>query len=149
MSFNLNDWLKDTIDIDNIDGTASICQKVRPRIVCQDGYSVSVQASACYYCAPMYTQFQSYDGWHVINGVYWRMCEKERTFRTGHYIPYEAVELGFPSEEDELINKYAEDEDYTHAVYPYTPVDVVEQLIEKHGGFKCVDESNVTGESKS
>lgn len=141
MSFNLNYWLKETIDIDNF-GCAANYQVVRPRIVCQDGYSVSVQASEYAYCTPRYTQFLSDDGWHVINGDCWT-SEKERNFRTDHYIPYEEVELGFPSEEDELINKYAEGEDYTNTVYPYTPVDVIEKLIEKHGGFKCTEKGNV------
>jgi uncharacterized protein YneR len=144
MSFNLNDWLKDTIDIEEVGGV-SFYQRVRPRIVCQDGYSVSVQASEHAYCTPRYTQFQNDDGWHVINGNYWMTGKNERNFRTVHYVPYEEVELGFPSEEDELINKYAEDEDYTHAVYPYTPVDVVEQLIEKHGGFKCTERRKLNG----
>ena len=134
MSFNLNNWLKETIDIDIVGGIA-IYQKVRPRIVCQDGYSVSVQANEYTYCAPRYTQFQAEDGWHVINGNCW-LSDKERNFRTGNYIPYEAVELGYPSEEDELINEFAEDEEYTNTVYGYVPVDIVEKLIEKHGGFK-------------
>ena len=134
MSFDLNYWLKETIVID---GFSSLCiyQKTRPRIVCQDGYSVSVQASEYAYCTPRYTQFQAEDGWHVINGDYW-FSDKERNFRTDNYIPYEAVELGYPSEEDELINEYAEGEEYTNTVYGYVPVKVVEKLIEKHGGFK-------------
>lgn len=49
---------------------------------------------------------------------------------------YEEVELGYPSNEDELINDYAEDDDYTGTVYGYVPIEVVEKLIEKHGGIK-------------
>lgn len=50
---------------------------------------------------------------------------------------YESVELGFPSKEDELINDYAEDDsDYTHSVYGYVPIEIVEKLIEKHGGIR-------------
>ena len=49
---------------------------------------------------------------------------------------YESVELGFPSIEDELINEYAEDEPYTETVYGYVPIEIVEELINKHGGIK-------------
>lgn len=140
MSFNLNNWLKETVDIDDF-GTLNIYQKVRPRIVCQDGYSVSVQASEYCYCTPRYTQFHAKDGWHSINGNYW-MVGNQKHIKTDEWVPYEAVELGYPSEEDELINDYAEGPYYTDTVYPYTPVEVVEKLIEKHGGFKCAEKGN-------
>ena len=39
----------------------------------------------------------------------------------------------------ELINKYAECEDYTQTVYGYVPIEIVEELIEKHGGFKPIN----------
>ena len=50
---------------------------------------------------------------------------------------YESVELGYPSIEDELINEYAEDEPYTETVYGYVPIEIVEELINKHGGIKA------------
>ena len=153
MSFNLNYWLKETIDIDDFGGVSiylggvSIYQKVRPRIVCQDGYSVSVQASEYAYCTPRYTQFQAEDGWHIINGSYFFSSDTARNFRTSNYVPYEAVELGYPSEPDDLINEYAEigfndAPNYTNTVYGYVPVDIVEKLIEKHGGFKGISNEN-------
>lgn len=84
-------------------------QEKRPRLYCNDGYSVSVQASEFHYCSPR------------LNGAQ----------------DYERVELGFPSMEDELINEYADDcGDYTDTVYGYVPIEVVERLIEKHGGIK-------------
>ena len=52
-------------------------QEKRPRLYCNDGYSVSVQASAFHYCSPR------------LNGLQ----------------DYKSVELGYPSEEDELINE--------------------------------------------
>ena len=146
MSFDLNYWLKETIDIDMIPGVFAF-QKVRPRIVCNDGYSVSVQASEHMYCEPRYTQWQNEDGWQVINGNYWLSSNTPRNFETDHFTPYESVELGYPSEADELIYDYAEDDNYTSTVYGCVPVKIVEQLIEKHGGFKGVDESNVKGGS--
>lgn len=145
MSFNLNYWLKETINMDIIPGIFAF-QKVRPRIVCNDGYSVSVQVSEHSYCAPRYTQWQNEDGWQVVNGAYWGSSETPRNFETDNFTPYESVELGFPSEEDELINEYAEGDDYTDTVYGYVPVDIVEKLIEKHGGFKGVDKSNIEGD---
>lgn len=147
MSFDLNYWLKETI---NIVGVAPdyYYQSVRPRIVCNDGYSVSVQASEHMYCEPRYTQWQNEDGWQVINGSWWTPSKMPRNFETDRFTPYESVELGFPSEADELIYEYAEEGDYTNTVYPYVPVDIVEKLIEKHGGFKGVDESNTKGESE-
>ena len=146
MSFDLNYWLKETINIISI-VPGMYRQEVRPRIVCNDGYSVSVQASEHMYCEPRYTQWQNEDGWQIINGDYWYSSNTPRNFETDCFIPYESVELGFPSEADELIYDYAEDDDYTSTVYGCVPVKIVEQLIEKHGGFKGVDESNVKGGS--
>lgn len=81
------------------------------RIVCRDGFSISVQANNFTYCKPRIDC-----GW-----------------------PYSEVELGFPSEEDELINEYAEEgpdtEDYTKTVYGFVPINIVNELIEKHGGI--------------
>ena len=141
MSFDLNYWLKETIDIDMIPGVFGF-QKVRPRIVCNDGFSVSVQASEHTYCEPRYTQWQNEDGWQVINGNYYSSSKIPRNFRTDRFTPYESVELGYPSEADELIYDYVEGNDYTGTVYGYVPVKIVEQLIEKHGGFKGMDKSN-------
>lgn len=147
MSFDLNYWLKETINV-TTPFPGHYYQEVRPRIVCNDGYSVSVQASEHAYCEPRYTQWQSEDRWHVINGNYYSSSKIPRNFRTDHFTPYESVELGYPSEADELIYEYAEGNDYTGTVYGYVPVKIVEQLIEKHGGFKGVDESNVKGGTK-
>jgi len=78
------------------------------RVVCKDGYSVSVQASNTSYCEP-------------------RINDAER---------YESVELGFPSHSDDMIIKYAEDE-YSpcDTVYGWVPVHVVNLLLAKHGGM--------------
>lgn len=85
---------------------------IRPRIVCKDGYSFSYQASAYHYCTPRST---------------FKPNEKEK---------YTQVELGYPSEDDELIHDYCEDPDHaTYDIYPYVPVRIVNQLIEKHGGI--------------
>lgn len=84
-------------------------QELRPRLYCYDGYSISVQASEFHYFAPRLNGLQN----------------------------YKSVELGFPSKEDELINEYAEYNPYcTNTVYGYVPIEIVEKLIEKHGGIR-------------
>ena len=80
---------------------------LRPRVHCADGFSVSVQASQFHYCRP----------------------------RIENAGKYKAVELGYPSAADDLITDYAEDNSYTDTVYGYVPVEIVDKLIEKHGGI--------------
>lgn len=105
----VKDWLAKPIKINGYcNGTFEV-QANRPRLYCNDGYSISVQASEFHYCSPR------------LNGLQ----------------DYKSVELGYPSAEDELINEYAENAlDYTDTVYGYVPIEVVEKLIEKHGGIK-------------
>lgn len=105
----VKDWLAKSIrTYTYFDGTCEV-QDNRPRLYCNDGYSISVQASAFHYCKPR------------LNGLQ----------------DYESVELGFPNMEDELISEYAEDDfDYTDTIYGYVPIEIVEKLIEKHGGIR-------------
>ena len=87
-----------------------IMEEVRPRVICADGYSVSMQ---------------------VGDGLYSEPGEYGADY-------YSRVELGYPSAEDELINDYADDwcdRDYTDTVYPYVPVEIVDKLFDKHGGI--------------
>lgn len=79
----------------------------RPRVECSDGYSISVQGNEFSYCTPRITCYE-----------------------------YLAVELGFPSSQDPLINELGEDPaNPTGTVYPYVGIEVVEKLIESHGGI--------------
>ena len=82
--------------------------QVRPRIYCKDGFSISVQGGTKFhYCTPR------------------KHCNQ-----------YIEIELGFPSAVDILIREYAEDpSDPTGTVYGYIPIELVESLIEKHGGM--------------
>jgi hypothetical protein len=76
-------------------------------VTCDDGYNVSIQASEGHYCTP----------------------RKDNA-------DYTAVELGFPSVADDLLTTYAENSSKpTETVYGWVPVDVVAQLIVKHGGL--------------
>lgn len=103
----INKFLTETLKTDNI-GHGIVIQNMRPQLVCKDGFKISVQASKYHYCSP----------------------------RVDGYVIYEEVELGYPNMEDELIAKFAEDPgDLTGTVYGYVPVEVVNQLIEKHGGI--------------
>ena len=77
------------------------------KVVCADGFAVSIQASETSYCTP----------------------------RENVVHKYEAVELGFPSRSDDLILDYAEDPvTPMDTVYAYVPVGIVNLLIAKHGG---------------
>lgn len=79
-------------------------------ITCQDRFNISVQCSAGHYCSP-------------------RMTLPVES--------YEAFELGFPSEKEELIMEYAEEpENPTETVYAQVPLGVVLKVIEKHGGIQ-------------
>lgn len=76
------------------------------RITCNDGFSLSVQATHGAYCSPR----QNLGPWHE-------------------------VEVGFPSEKPELIAHLAEQPDQpTETVYAYVDIELVEQLITLHGG---------------
>ena len=91
----------------------TITQDVRPAVYCADGFNVSIQAGEPWYCSP----------------------------RIDDASEYTHVELGFPSEEDELIESYAEDpENLCDTVYGWVPVETVNELISKHGGFMKFDD---------
>ena len=88
-----------------------------PKIVCSDGFSMSVQVGSSLYYTPK------------------KVAKR-----------YSAVEIGFPSEDEPLIEKYAEsyydpdvDFKYTETVYPYVPVRVVDKVLKKHGGIDLTE----------
>ena len=84
----------------------SLLKKHYKRVTCRDEYSVSVQASETSYCDPR-------------NNVG----------------PYTAVELGYPSTSDPMLDGYAEDASRpTDTIYGWVPVALVRDLIVKHGG---------------
>ena len=78
------------------------------KIVCSDGFTMSVQANQYSYCEPRYTGAEQ----------------------------YETVEVGYPSQREELLMEYAETTaDPTDAVYAYVPAALVYAVIVKHGGM--------------
>ena len=79
---------------------------VFPRIQCADGFNLSVQAREMCYCTP-----RSSVG------------------------PWTEVEVGFPSDREELLMGYAESpSDPTGTVYGWVPVETIADVIAKHGG---------------
>ena len=87
-----------------------------PHIVCSDGFEMSVQVGSHLYSTPK------------------KVAKR-----------YSAVEIGFPSEHEPLIEEYAETfhqedvTDYTDIVYPYVPVKIVNKVLKKHGGIDVTE----------
>ena len=87
--------------------------KYNPRIICADGFSMSVQALG------------------------WRSCTNRQTEG-----PHTHMEGGFPSSpplDPDLLssveNRVDEDADFTETVYPYVAREVFEREFELHGGI--------------
>lgn len=80
---------------------------VRKPIRCADGYSISVQGGTSFhYCIPR-----------------------------EHVNEYECVECGYPTVLDKELAEYAEEPDTTETVFGFVPLEVVEQIVTKHGGI--------------
>lgn len=94
----LSDFVKKTNQRDNL-------YRPRPRVVCNDGFSLSIQA-----------------------GNSELACEPRRFAAS-----YKSFEVGFPSEVDPLLLPY--DSKRNYGIYEYVPFGVLEELIEKHGGI--------------
>lgn len=95
---NLKQFIAITANEENI---------IRPELICNDGFRVSIQASKGHYCDP-------------------REFSKE----------YKAFELGFPSMRSDLLTQYAENPDnQLQSVFGYVPFEIVELLIKEHGGI--------------
>jgi len=111
----IKEWLEKTyketnLDIKDMNGDKYT--ETRPWIKCVDGFGMSVQARSS------------------------AMCKPKRTMSDGDYTH---VEIGFPTMKEELIMEYIynffAEPDPTDAVYGYVPIEIVDQVIEKHGGM--------------
>lgn len=102
---SLRAFLRETYEL-----VYGVVQAVRPHIFCEDGFEMSVQAGSGLYSAP------------------------RGNLESGEYT---ACDVGFPNQKEELLMPYAEEdpETPTDSVYAYVPVEVIEQIIEKHGGW--------------
>jgi hypothetical protein len=77
-------------------------------VVCADGFEMSVQANNSAYCTP----------------------------RRNNADKYKEVEVGFPSIEEPMLMEWCEEAHRpTDTVYAYVPVQVVTNVIAKHGGM--------------
>ena len=82
--------------------------KLNEKVVCADGFTMSVQAHEGAYCSPR--------------------CDGASS--------YSAVEVGFPSESEDLLLEWAEDRSRpTDTVYSWVPAQRVALVIAKHGGM--------------
>ena len=79
---------------------------VNKAIHCNDGFSMSVQASAHHRCKP----------------------------RT-NWGPYTEMEVAFPSTKEPLLLEFCDDPSWTPDVFTNVPVEVINQIIAKHGGI--------------
>ena len=115
----INEFIKKNLKVTNHSSNQSMNHMLTstrlPQIVCSDGFKMSVQVGFSLYSTPK------------------KVAKR-----------YSAVEIGFPSEHEPLIEEYAEtfykeDEidvtDYTDTVYPYVPVKIVDKVLKKHGGI--------------
>lgn len=105
---DINEYLKKHKRIEMLAGKYET-RRITPQVECVDGFRMSVQVSENHYCSPR------------VNDAFY----------------YAEVEVGYPSEKEELLMPYCESpEKPTDTVYGYVPVEVVDSVIEKHGGFK-------------
>ena len=78
-----------------------------PHVICNDGFEMSVQVGQSLYSTP-----------------------KDDVDH------YEEAEIGFPSTEESLIARFADDEEnLCDTVYGYVPCSIIDKVIEKHGGI--------------
>ena len=116
----INEFIKDNLKVTTLSEDPLMKHMMTssrlPHIICGDGFSMSVQVGYSLYSTPK------------------KIAKR-----------YSAVEIGYPSDHEPLIEKWAEfipfggeedkEPDYTDTVYPYVPVKVVDELITFHGGI--------------
>jgi len=119
----INKFIKDNLKVTNHSRDSLMNHMLTssrlPQIVCVDGFKMSVQVGSSLYSTPK------------------KVAKR-----------YSAVEIGFPSEHEPLIEEYAETfykedgedvTDYTDTVYPYVPVRIVNKVLKKHGGIDMTE----------
>ena len=95
---------------DIVRGCNFLTPLVIPKIVCKDGFAVSVQASEGHYATP-----RNNEG------------------------PWCEVELGYPTDGDVRLTEYMDGDpdrvDPSDTVYGYVPLNIVLEVFEDHGGI--------------
>lgn len=74
-----------------------------PKVVCTDGFRMSVQASVYMMCEP----------------------------KTDNAMSYKSVEIGYPSKHEPLLDDFIDSD----GIAGYVPIELVDEIIQKHGGF--------------
>ena len=125
MKTNINEFIKNNLKVKVLYGNKDPLMKHMmtssrlPQIVCVDGFTMSVQVGYSLYSTPK------------------KIAKR-----------YSAVEIGFPSDHEPLIEEWAEfipfgnedgSIDYTDTVYPYVPVKIVNKVLKKHGGIDLTE----------
>ena len=83
-------------------------RRLNKKVTCKDGFTMSVQANEGAYCSP----------------------------RIDKALKYTAVEVGYPSEREDLLMEWAEEpEKPTCTVYGYVPTTRITLVVAKHGGI--------------
>ena len=98
------------------------------RITCADGFTLSVIAGPGCYCAPRPKMMPTLPAMPYSSEI-------DNAYYSG---PYTHVEVGFPSAKPKPWKKawrqYADGSDPCETVYSYVPVELVRDLIDRHGG---------------
>mgnify|MGYP000536555991 FL=1 len=121
MKTSINEFIKNNLKVKVLyEGEDSLMKHMMtssrlPHIVCSDGFEMSVQV-----------------GYHLYS-------EPKKVAKR-----YSKVEVGYPSDHEPLIEKWAENlfedmPDFTDTVYPYVPVKVVNEVLKKHGGIDLTE----------
>ena len=122
MKNNINEFIKNNLKVtypaEEYSSMKHMMTSSRlPHIVCVDGFEMSVQVGYSLYSEPK------------------KIAKR-----------YSKVEIGYPSEPEELIKEWAEfslfsdeEPDYTDTVYPYVPVKIVNKVLKKHGGIDLTE----------
>ena len=123
-TMKINEFIKNNLKVTNHNTNPLMMNHMLtstrlPQIVCSDGFKMSVQVGFTLYSTPK------------------KVAKR-----------YSAVEIGFPSEHEPLIEEFAESfhkedgedvTDYTDTVYPYVPVKIVDKVLKKHGGIDLTE----------
>ena len=122
MKTNINEFIKNNLKVTTLSEDPLMKHMMTssrlPHIVCEDGFTMSVQVGYSLYSEPK------------------KVAKR-----------YSKVEIGYPSDHEPLIEKWAEftpfeddeEPDYTDTVYPYVPVEVVDKVLKKHGGIDLIE----------
>jgi|TARA_Y100000034_G_scaffold16984_1_gene18448 hypothetical protein len=83
-------------------------RRLNKKVTCKDGFTMSVQANEGAYCTP----------------------------RIDKAAKYTAVEVGYPSDREDLLMEWAESpQKPTETVYGYVPATQITLVVAKHGGI--------------